>query len=247
MRTLLISDLHLTPSRPAMMQAFVDFLHAEARQAAALYILGDLFEYWIGDDAADSLGYGEIVDELARLTGTGSAVYFMHGNRDFLVGQGFADRTGVTLLPDPSVHELLGRPALLMHGDSLCTDDTEHQAFRRMVADPRWQAEFLALSIEERRRRAESARRASRRSDKPDSIMDVNPEAVVQAMDEHGVELLVHGHTHRPAVHELAGTGSGRCRVVLGDWHEEPSVLEVAHGNAVLLDARVAAGLVPLE
>lgn len=246
MRTLLISDLHLTASRPAMMQAFLDFLRTEGRQAEVMYILGDLFEYWIGDDAAEALGYQEVVEALRRLTDGGPQVYFMHGNRDFLVGERFAEMSGVTLIPDPSVHELLGRPVLLMHGDSLCTDDHDHQAFRRMVAEPRWRTSFLALSIDERRARAESARRRSRRNARPEYIMDVNRDAVLQAMNRHGVELLIHGHTHRPAVHAVPRRSPTAFRVVLGDWHDEPSMLEIAHGSAVLLDARAAGGLLPL-
>lgn len=224
MTTLFISDLHLTPQRPHITRLFFELLQGEARGADALYILGDLFEYWIGDDAAGVLGYAPVVREIARLTESGVPVYFMHGNRDFLVGDRFAAETGLEILDDPTVVDLYGEPALLMHGDFLCTDDVEHQKFRAMVGDPDWQHSFLERPVEERMQMAESAREESRnhKSSVTMEIMDVNAGAVRRIFDEYGVRLLIHGHTHRPAIH---GRPSGTRRIVLGDWYERSSIL----------------------
>ena len=188
MSTLFISDLHLDASRPAATQAFHEFLKRRAARADALYILGDLFEAWIGDDDDDPLA-GEIMDALAKLTSGGVPAWFAHGNRDFLVGDEFSGRTGVTLLPETSVVSLGEENVLLMHGDSLCTDDHDYQEFRAMVRDPDWQAQFLALPLAARRALAAQARDASRISTggKPMEIMDVNAAAVAEAMRASGV------------------------------------------------------------
>ncbi|MFZ0485576.1 MAG: UDP-2,3-diacylglucosamine diphosphatase [Arenicellales bacterium] len=225
MTTLFISDLHLTPQRPHITRLFFDLLRNEARSADALYVLGDLFEYWIGDDAAGMLGYAPVVQEVAELTRCGVPVYFMHGNRDFLVGDRFATDAGCEILDDPTVVDLYGEPALLMHGDFLCTDDVEHQRFRAMVGDPDWQRSFLEKPVEERMQMAESAREHSRhhKDSVTMEIMDVNTDAVRRIFDEYGVRLLIHGHTHRPAVHD--GQPTGTRRIVLGDWYEQGSVL----------------------
>ena len=227
MSTLFISDLHLDASRPAATQAFHEFLERRAARADALYILGDLFEAWIGDDDDDPLA-GEIMDALAKLTSGGVPAWFAHGNRDFLVGDGFSGRTGVTLLPETSVVSLGEENVLLMHGDSLCTDDHDYQEFRAMVRDPDWQAQFLALPLAARRALAAQARDASRISTggKPMEIMDVNAAAVAEAMRASGVRRFIHGHTHRPHVHEFELDGGSATRIVLGDWFERGWALE---------------------
>lgn len=234
MTTLFISDLHLSPRRPGIAESFFSLLQGEARRADALYILGDLFEYWIGDDAANPLGYSPVIDQLRALSDSGVPVYFMRGNRDFLAGDRFAADTGCRILPDPTVIDLYGEPVLLMHGDFLCTDDTAHQEFRRTVDDPGWQRGFLSKPIEARMQLAQEAREHSR--EHKDSvtmeIMDVNDDAVHRAFDEHGVRLMIHGHTHRPAVHD-DGAGGTR-RIVLGDWYEQSSILRCSPGEQKL-------------
>ncbi|MBS1270764.1 MAG: UDP-2,3-diacylglucosamine hydrolase [Gammaproteobacteria bacterium] len=215
-----------------MGELFFDMIEGEARQADALYILGDLFEYWIGDDAAGTLGYLPVLQQLRGLSESGVPVYFMRGNRDFLVGHRFASDTGCEILADPSVIDLYGEPVLLMHGDFLCTDDIEHQRFRATVDDPHWQREFLRHSIETRMQMADSAREQSKEhKDSIDmDIMDVNQDAVRRAIDEYAVRLLIHGHTHRPAIHDDVASG-GTHRIVLGDWYEQSSILRCSPGH----------------
>jgi len=226
MTKLFISDLHLQGARPDITERFFRFLETDAAQAEALYILGDLFEAWIGDDDPDEHNR-EVQAAMRRLTDAGVAGYFMHGNRDFLIGDAFAERTGFTLLDDPVVHDLYGTPVLLSHGDAYCTDDVEYQAFRRQSRNPAWQQQVLAMSIEQRRALAGQAREESRAAmvDKAEDIMDVNAEAVADALRESGVTTLVHGHTHRPAVHEIELDGAPATRIVLGDWYEQGTVL----------------------
>jgi len=226
MTKLFISDLHLQAARPDISERFFRFLETEAAEAEALYILGDLFEAWIGDDDPDEHN-GQVQAAMRRLTDAGVAGYFMHGNRDFLIGDVFAERTGFTLLDDPVVHDLYGTPVLLSHGDAYCTDDVEYQAFRRQSRDPAWQRQVLSMSVEQRRALAGQAREESRAAmvDKAEDIMDVNAEAVAAALREAGVTTLVHGHTHRPAVHELDLDGTPATRIVLGDWYEQGTVL----------------------
>ncbi len=226
MTKLFISDLHLQAARPDISERFFRFLETEAAEAEALYILGDLFEAWIGDDDPDEHNR-EVQAAMRRLTDAGVAGYFMHGNRDFLIGDAFAERTGFTLLDDPVVHDLYGTPVLLSHGDAYCTDDVEYQAFRRQSRDPAWQRQVLSMSVEQRRALAGQAREESRAAmvDKAEDIMDVNAEAVAAALREAGVTTLVHGHTHRPAVHELDLDGTPATRIVLGDWYEQGTVL----------------------
>jgi UDP-2,3-diacylglucosamine hydrolase len=223
MTTLFISDLHLTPERPKIAELFFDLLREEASRADALYILGDLFEYWIGDDAAETLGYGPVLQSIRALSDSGVPVYFMRGNRDFLVGSDFEAATGCRVLPDPTVIDLYGQRALLMHGDYLCTDDVEHQRFRATVDDPDWREDFLDKPVEARMQMARDARARSRahKENVTMEIMDVNSAAVEQAFQAHDVRLMIHGHTHRPAVHN----GDDTRRIVLGDWYEQSSVL----------------------
>ena len=229
MTTLLISDLHLDPRRPRILDLFADLLAGEARRADALYILGDLFDSWIGDDDDAALA-AQVAQTTRALRDSGVPIWFMHGNRDFLLGADYAARAGMSLLADPSVVELGGERVLLMHGDTLCTDDTEYLKFRALVRDPRWQAQFLAKPLTERRAFAAQARGESRRhtsAAKPE-IMDVNQEAVAAAMRTHGVHKLIHGHTHRPATHRFQLDGHAAERVVLGDWYEQDSVLRLS-------------------
>lgn len=223
---LFISDLHLDPERPDITRLFLDFLATEARSAGALYILGDLFEAWIGDDDP-SPHHAGVQDALAALTQGGIPTFFMHGNRDFLVGEDFASRTGVQLLPDPTVISLYGQPTLLMHGDTLCTDDTQYQEFRSMVRDAAWQEEFLAQPLAARQAFAEKARKESKasQSGKAMDIMDANQQAIEKAMREHDVRRLIHGHTHRPGIHTFSLDGKTHQRIVLGDWYTQGSVL----------------------
>jgi UDP-2,3-diacylglucosamine hydrolase len=236
MASLFIADLHLDEGRPHITDLFERYLAGdEVRRADALYILGDLVEAWIGDDDD-----AELPARIARATRdvreAGVPVYFMPGNRDFLLGQDYADRAGLTLLEDGVVHDLHGRPTLLMHGDTLCTDDAAYQAVRRQVRTPEWKANILAMPLEARRAFAAKARADSRAhtGSAAEAIMDVNAEAVAQAMRGAGVTRLIHGHTHRPAVHEFRLDGRPAQRVVLGDWYEHGSVLRVARDGVEL-------------
>ena len=226
MGTLFISDLHLDAARPEITDQFLAFLDEEGKRAEALYILGDLFEAWVGDDDPEP-GKRRVVDALAAFESGGPRCFFMRGNRDFLTGTKFASEARVHILPDPSVVELYGRRVLLMHGDTLCTDDAEYQAFRRTVRDPAWQQQFLAQPIARRLALAGEARDASRRhtGSAPAAIMDVNEEAVVEVLRSAAVDTLIHGHTHRPGVHTHRVDGRETTRIVLGDWYEQGSVL----------------------
>jgi len=225
--TLFVSDLHLDPERPAITALFLDFLATRGSRAAALYVLGDLFEAWIGDDDDSELNRS-VCRALARCADGGCPVFVMHGNRDFLLGERFARQAHCTLLEDPARIDLYGTPTLLMHGDLLCTDDIEYQAFRQQARGIAWQAELLAKPLAERRAIAGEMRRVSREKTggKPEAIMDVNPAAVIDIMARHGATRLIHGHTHRPAVHELQIEGVPARRIVLGDWYEQGSMLE---------------------
>ncbi|HMM58365.1 MAG TPA: UDP-2,3-diacylglucosamine diphosphatase [Rudaea sp.] len=226
MATLFISDLHLDEARPHLVDAFEDLLAGEARAVQALYILGDLFESYIGDDDDAPLN-ARVARATRKVRAAGVPVYFMHGNRDFLLGEDYAARAGMTLLPDPTVVELGGEPTLLMHGDTLCTDDAAYLQFRKLVRDPVWQRAFLAKPLAERRAFAAQARGESRKhtaNAKPE-IMDVNQAAVEAAMRQHAVRRLIHGHTHRPATHRFDMGGNKAERIVLGDWYEQASSL----------------------
>lgn len=226
--SLFISDLHLCSSRPAITRQFVDFLHAIAGKTEALYILGDLFEYWAGDDDLGDLRHSEIVAALSALKPAGTQVFFMHGNRDFLLGVDFAEQTGITLLTDPTLLTLYGKRVLLSHGDKLCTDDIAYQTFRQQVRDPGWQSNFLAQPLAVRKAQIEALRQRSEqeKSQKAESIMDVNAEAVNALLRQYDYpELLIHGHTHRPARHEMQVDGHRCERWVLSDWYEQGSCL----------------------
>ena len=223
-RILLISDLHLQESRPDITGALLGFLESNADNCSALYILGDLFEVWIGDDEQSEL-ITEVATALSRFADTGSAIYFLHGNRDFLIGENFTGRCHAELISEPFMLDTVAGPVLLLHGDSLCVDDVEYMQFRQLVRQASWQQEFLEKSLEERREFATRAREQSQaaKRGKGIEIMDVNQSAVMQLCDETGQTTLIHGHTHRPAVHELTfkpplnALDRGR-RIVLGDW-----------------------------
>jgi UDP-2,3-diacylglucosamine hydrolase len=233
--TLFISDLHLDPERPAITALFLAFLETRAPGAEALYILGDLFEAWIGDDDASPMNRA-VARGLLACADAGTPVFVMHGNRDFLMGQEFALQAGCTLLEDPACIDLYGTPTLLMHGDLLCTDDTAYLAFRDMVRSAQWQTELLSKPLEQRRRIAAELRRQSREQTggKPEAIMDVNHQAVQDTMRRYRVRRLIHGHTHRPAIHELSVAGQPAQRIVLGDWYQQGSVLECGPAGCAL-------------
>ncbi|HET6555039.1 MAG TPA: UDP-2,3-diacylglucosamine diphosphatase [Dyella sp.] len=236
MATLFIADLHLDDSRPQITQLFEEFLAStEARSADALYILGDLVEAWIGDDD-DARLPGRIAEASKALRDSGVPVYFMVGNRDFLLGKRFAERAGFTLLDDGTVHDLYGRPTLLMHGDVLCTDDIAYQTVRKQVRTPEWMAQVLSMPLEARRAFAAKAREDSRAhtGSTMETIMDVNADAVADTMRKAGVTRLIHGHTHRPAIHRFELDGQPAERIVLGDWYEHGSVLRITPEGAQL-------------
>jgi UDP-2,3-diacylglucosamine hydrolase len=235
MTTLFISDLHLEVARPEIAEQFLEFLKTEAESADALYILGDLFESWVGDDDPNA-HYAEIKAAIRALTDLGIPVYFMHGNRDFMIGEDFAVETGVTLLPDPYVLDIHGTQVLLTHGDAMCTDDLEYQKMRAMSRNPEWQAMMMQKSLAERQAFAAQARAASMAHGKTvnDEISDVNAGAVEASFREHGVSMMLHGHTHRPAVHQLVVVGKDAKRIVLGDWYAQGSVVRWAEDGPVL-------------
>jgi UDP-2,3-diacylglucosamine hydrolase len=238
--TLFISDLHLDPERPAVTALFLEFLATRARQADAVYVLGDLFEAWIGDDDETPLNL-EVMHGIRACVDAGTPVFVMHGNRDFLLGERFARQSRCTLLQDPACIDLYGIPTLLMHGDLLCTDDTEYLAFRDMVRNSDWQKELLAKPLAVRREIAAEMRRNSREktAGKPESIMDVNPTEVLDAMTRHAVVQLIHGHTHRPGVHSLHVAGQPASRYVLGDWYDQGSMLECSRDGCRLQELRL--------
>lgn len=230
MTTLFISDLHLDAERPQITALFGEFIEREARHADALYILGDLFEAWVGDDDPSDAG-AFVAEKLKTLSAGGVPVYFIRGNRDFLLGNTYAHRAGITILPDPAVILLHGTPTLIGHGDLLCTDDVAYQQFRSQTRDPRWQAQFLSQPLAARLAFAAQARATSKArfgelqaSGISETITDVSPESVASLFSRYGIRRMIHGHTHRPAIHAEA---DGCTRIVLGDWYTQGSVLRV--------------------
>lgn len=217
---LFVSDVHLHESLPKTTQAFLDFLQNHARHARQLYLLGDLFEYWAGDDDLDSPCNRQVAHALRALSDAGVALFWIAGNRDFLAGEAFAQATGATLLPDPYVTTIAGRRLALAHGDALCTDDTGYMAFRAQVRQPQWQREFLAMPLEKRKTIITGMRDQSRAAQREKSyeIMDVNAAAVDALFDATGSGMLIHGHTHRPARHHHPAQEGERLRYVLPDW-----------------------------
>ncbi|OKY25372.1 UDP-2,3-diacylglucosamine diphosphatase [Thalassotalea sp. PP2-459] len=233
--TYFIADLHLAEDRPDITACFLSFLKKDAPKAQALYILGDLFEYWIGDDD-DSPLVIQIAQNLKILSQTGTAIYFIQGNRDFLLGKRYAQRCGMTLLPDIATVDLYGQKAVIMHGDTLCTRDVDYQAFRKKSRSWWWQAIIKSLPLFVRRKIAQNYRKKSAQSTamKSQDIMDVTPSEVVQCLAENQSKLLIHGHTHRPATHELTVNDEPAKRIVLGDWYEQGSILYVSPGSITL-------------
>jgi len=225
---LLISDLHLEEERPDISRAFLHFLETRACQAEALYILGDFFEVWIGDDAMTPF-QRSIAQALRSLSGSGTRIYLMHGNRDFMLGKSFCRAAGCTLLADPSVVELNGERALLMHGDSLCTRDEGYMRLRRLLRNPFSLFVLRNLPLSTRRKLARKLRNESRTQTrmKASDIIDVTPELIPRVLAEHRVRTLIHGHTHRPATHDLVVNGRPAQRIVLGDWDRQGWALQV--------------------
>jgi UDP-2,3-diacylglucosamine hydrolase len=234
---LFISDLHLDTDRPEVVELFEDFAAQEAAHADALYILGDLFEAWVGDDDSNA-SIDKVIAALAQLSNHGVACHFMHGNRDFLVGERFAAATGCKLLGDYETIEVYGTPLLLTHGDLLCTDDDAYIDLRATVRDPEWQSAFLDKPLAERRKIAADMRAVSRTevAAKPSAIMDVNATAVRETMQRFGVHFLLHGHTHRPGIHEFDLDEHAAARIVLGDWHKSGSLVRWSEQGFTLED-----------
>ena len=225
-QTFFVSDLHLDNKRPQIIAAFCRFLHAISN-TDCVYILGDLFEYWIGDDDP-AIGLQPVMHALRQLSEAGTPVYFIHGNRDFLIGNEFANKTKCIILPEEMVIDLYGTPTLIMHGDTLCTDDTAYQKYRTKARNKWIQKTLLILSTKQRLKIAARLRDksiAATQGKKPE-IMDVNQTAVKQVMLAHNVQNLIHGHTHRPAIHDFTINGAHCKRIVLGDWYEQGSVLK---------------------
>jgi UDP-2,3-diacylglucosamine hydrolase len=225
---LLISDLHLEEQRPDITRAFLDLLNGRAREAESLYILGDFFEAWIGDDAMSHF-QRSICEALRVLSDSGTQVFLMHGNRDFMLGKAFCKAAGCTLLPDPSVVQFNGEPVLLMHGDSLCTRDEAYQRMRRYLRNPitLWVLRHLPLSTRHKLARKLRSESKTQTRMKANDIVDVTPEEVPRIMNEFGVKTLIHGHTHRPAIHKLQIGEDTAQRIVLGDWDRQGWALQV--------------------
>lgn len=222
MTTLFISDLHLCKQRPDITTMFKIFLNNKARHARALYILGDLFEYWLGDDALDETAL-QVAAWLKALNDAGVDIYYMAGNRDFLLGNDYAQKSGMQIIKEPHVIDVNGEPTMLIHGDAECTDDIPYQQARKMLRNPSWQVDFLSKSIPERIAFAEQARKQSQEHTQGADmdIMDVNQKAIKALFEQHNIKQMIHGHTHRPAIHEINDTK----RIVLGDWHKQASYL----------------------
>lgn len=228
--SLFISDLHLCASRPAITKAFIRFIQTEANKAKQLFILGDLFEYWAGDDDLNHADHAEIIQTIKNLAKAGTQVFLMHGNRDFLIGKQFSTAANIKLLPDPSEINLYGNRILISHGDDLCTDDTDYQAFRTQVRSTAWQDAFLSQPLIVRKAQIEILRLQSEqeKSHKTQDIMDVNNKAVSDLLRQHQYpDLFIHGHTHRPNTHNIEIDGHQCKRIVLGDWYEQGSCLRL--------------------
>ncbi|HEA52767.1 hypothetical protein LCGC14_1006440 [marine sediment metagenome] len=232
MTTLFISDLHLEESRPDITGAFLGFLKEKAPGAEQLFILGDFFEAWIGDDEHTPL-QDQVAEALRALSESGTRIFLMHGNRDFLLGEDFCARAGATLLDDPTLIDLYGTPTLLMHGDSLCTADVEYQKFRANMRNPQTQKLILARPLKDRQQMARQLREMStaKNRDKAENIMDVTPDEVLRVMAAHDVPQLIHGHTHRPAEHDVEVSGKTAKRIVLGDWDKNVWWLDAKPGQ----------------
>lgn len=235
---LFVSDIHLSPALPVTTQAFLDFLQNHASRAERLYLLGDIFEYWAGDDDASDPYHRRIIAALRAVSEGGTQLFWMGGNRDFLVGQGFADAAELTLLPDPTVIEIATRRMVLTHGDAACTDDSAYMAFREQVRDLRWQQQFLSQPLDKRKQIVEAMRMGSKEAQRGKSmdIMDVNTDAIAGLFASSGAGVMIHGHTHRPDLHDLEVEGRACLRYVLPDWDCEAEV-EPERGGWLALSA----------
>lgn len=235
-RYLFVSDVHLDAAAPEAQRQFLDFLHTRVAGARALYILGDLFESWIGDDDVSG-DRAAVAAALRQLTAAGVACFLLHGNRDFLIGEDFCRETGCQLLPDPVIADVDGEPVLLTHGDAFCTDDHAYQELRSIVRAPAWQRRFLSLPLSDRQLLADEARAGSRAHTARTipKIMDVNAAAVAAAFKAASVRRIIHGHTHRPAVHDAVVEGQPVQRIVLGAWYEQGSYLAYESGRYELV------------
>jgi len=227
--SLFISDLHLDPDRTNIVDLFCQFCQSHCQQADALYILGDLFEVWVGDDNESAFNQ-VIIKQLEQLSYHNTDVYIMHGNRDFLLGSEFAKQAKCTYLEDPSLKNLYGKSYLMMHGDTLCTQDTEYQKFRELVRSNEWQADFLSKPLTERKKIAADLRQKSKLEtlNKSEMIMDVDQTTVHTVMNQQPCDYLIHGHTHRKAKHQVKLTAATKQRFVLGDWYESGSCIKVS-------------------
>lgn len=229
---LFVSDLHLSPDLPKTTEAFFGFLRDHALHTKSLYLMGDIFEYWAGDDDLEDPFHRAVIRKLRSVSDHGVSVYWIGGNRDFLVGEAFARACGIHLLSEPHVAEIAGKRVLLLHGDAQCTDDTAYMAFRSQVRDPEWQRAFLARPLAERKAIISGMREGSRQAqrDKPMAIMDVNAGEIADLFEAYAVPLMIHGHTHRPQIHEH----DGRVRHVLPDWDCDA---DVVRGGWIAMDA----------
>ncbi|ANQ16719.1 UDP-2,3-diacylglucosamine diphosphatase [Vibrio natriegens] len=238
MTTLFISDLHLTPSRPDITECFVTFMRTEAPKADALYVLGDLFEFWVGDDDKTPFS-NKIRTEFKALTDSGVRVFFIQGNRDFLLGKRFCKQTGITLLDDVCTIDLYGKKAVILHGDTLCTDDVDYQKFRKTVHQPwlQWVFNHIPWFIKKKIVAKVQSDIRDDKSNKSLDIMDVNQSEVENVMSQYCVDLMIHGHTHRPDTHHFDVNGVKKTRIVLGDWYTQGSVLQV-NSDGFLLETR---------
>lgn len=234
---LFISDLHLAPERPDIIQLFIKFMDEQAAHAKTLYILGDFVEYWLGDDD-EAKGLEPVFKKLKLASENGLNIFMMHGNRDFLMGEVLAKKCGFKLINDPHIVDLNGTPAVLMHGDTLCTDDIRYQELRKMLRNPEWQQDFLSKPLAERIMMAKALREksAEETQNKAEDIMDVNADAVLNTFNNNNVELIIHGHTHRPNVHHINQNNKQLTRIVLGDWYKNGSVLEFTDVNNYQLE-----------
>jgi UDP-2,3-diacylglucosamine hydrolase len=241
MRITFISDLHISESQPEITRQFIDFLEKSVKDTDALYILGDLFEYWIGDDNPN-LFYNPIILALNNYTAGGSGIptYFIHGNRDFLIGDIFAKKTGIKILKDPSIIKINDEKIMISHGDIFCTDDCEYQITRKLTRDPEWQKMMLKKSIAERINFARESRDKSKDHTKylDENITDVNQDEINKTFQKNNITKLIHGHTHKPAIHDTLINDIPHQRLVLGDWYEQGSVLnwDESGPNLVTLD-----------
>jgi len=231
-----ISDLHISADRPSSISLFCDFLDKSGTQLSEIYILGDLFDYWIGDDGVDALGFSAVEQALKKTTDSGTKISFIAGNRDFLVGKAFSERTGVIILEDKTVLELYGQRVMIAHGDQFCIDDIAYMKAREHFLNPEWQQAVLKTSIEDRIQEAMNMRSKSEqtKSSKSEEIMDVNQAEIIRVFKDYDLDLMIHGHTHRPYVHQLEVDGKSCRRYVLGEWKQERSVVYANQGKYYL-------------